>query len=68
MNNNAGNFFAHDPYGFEKYLVKVESGKGSMSGAAMLPHELVAQIIARALRNTGFLTIPAVVEARNALA
>ena len=84
MNNNAGNFFAHDPYGFEKYLVKVESGKGSMSGAAMLPHELVAQIIA--LKNKEAVsagggrrkggikkkkkisTIPAVVEARKALA
>jgi hypothetical protein len=72
MNNNGGHFFAHDPKGFEKYLVKVESGKGSISGAAMLPHELVAQIIALDTYSVGgtkrFSTIPAVIEARKALA
>ena len=84
MNNNGGHFFARDPYGFEKYLVKVESGKGSISGATMLPHELVAQIIAlknkdtvsaggrkkkgEKKKKTRFSTIPAVVEARKALA
>ena len=81
MNNSAGHFFAHDPDGFEKYLVKVESGKGSISGAAMLPHELVAQIIAlrrnddhggSAGRKKGkklkISAIPAVVEAKKALA
>ena len=88
MNNNGGHFFARDPYGFEKYLVKVESGKGSISGATMLPHELVAQIIAlkeKDVVSTGgyggkkkrkekgekkkkYSTIPAVVEARKALA
>jgi hypothetical protein len=76
MNNNGGHFFAHDPKGFEKYLVKVESGKGSISGAAILPHELVAQIIAlknkfaggkKGKKSKKKLTIPAVVEARKAL-
>ena len=74
MNNNSGQFFAHDPKGFEKYLVRVESGKSSISGAAMLPHELVAQIIAvnsgptDGRRSKKISTIPAVVEARKALA
>jgi hypothetical protein len=80
MNNNGGHFFARDPDGFEKYLVKVESGKSSMSGAAMLPHELVAQILAlnnilgfshggkMGKSSIKFSTIPAVVEAKKALA
>ena len=80
MNNNSGHFFVRDPKGFEKYLLKVETGKGSISGAAMLPHELVAQILA--LKNTDRVfaggkkgkkskkisSIPSVVEARKALA
>ena len=80
MNNNGGHFFARDPKGFELYLVKVETGKGSISGAAMLPHELVAQIIAlegtdrsfarrkEGKNLTNFSTITAVVQAREALA
>ena len=75
MNNNNGHFSTHDPEGFEKYLLKVESGKGSISGAAMLPHELVAQIIAleyigmvSARRRRILPTVPAVIEARKVLA
>ena len=80
MNNNGGHFFTHDPKGFEKYLLRVESGKGSISGATMLPHELVAQIIAlkstervfaggkKGKKSSKFSTIPAVVEAKKALA
>ena len=81
MNNNSGHFFTRDPDGFEKYLLKVESGKGSISGAAMLPHELVAQIIALSMigvpqvsfggkkgKDLKVPTIPAVVEAKKALA
>ena len=79
MNNNSGHFFTRDPKGFEKYLVKVESGKGSISGAAMLPHELVAQIIAlnkddkvsaggKKGKKVKISTIPAVVEAKKAMA
>ena len=75
MNNNSAHFFNHDPEGFEKYLLKVESGKGSISGATMPPHELVAQIFAlNHNESTGgnrrlkkYSTIPAVVEARKAL-
>ena len=43
MNNNGCHFIAHDPYGFEKFLLKVEFGKGSISGMAMLPQELVTK-------------------------
>jgi len=46
MNQNSSHFLSHDPKGFEQYIVKVETGKKSISGATMLPHELVAQIIA----------------------
>lgn len=76
MNNNRGNFYNHDPQGFEKYLIKVETGKKSISGAAMLPHELVAQIITLDKsdgavckgKKSKLVTIPAVVEARKSLA
>ena len=72
MNNNGGHFSARDPEGFEKYLLKVESGKSSISGAAMLPHELVAQLLALEISvRSGmerFSATPAVIEARKALA
>lgn len=45
MNNNMGNFYAHDPEGFEKYLTAVEDGKKKISGATLLPHVLVQQAI-----------------------
>jgi hypothetical protein len=45
MNNNMDNFYAHDPEGFEKYLTAVEGGKKKISGATLMPHELVRQAI-----------------------
>ncbi|KAH7922325.1 hypothetical protein BV22DRAFT_1017531 [Leucogyrophana mollusca] len=36
-------FFAHDPERFVAYLTDVESGKTQISGATLLPHELVRQ-------------------------
>ena len=39
MNNNGGHFYTRDLKGFEKYLVKVKSGKNSI-GVTMLPLEL----------------------------
>ena len=69
MNKNRTVFFSHDPNGFEKYMVKVESGRKPISGAAMLPHELVAQIMALKSRTESkFSKMPAVVEVRKALA
>lgn len=46
MKNNKDHFFKHDPSGFEKYLVDVESGRKTISGATLLPHELVAGAMA----------------------
>ncbi|KAF8805204.1 hypothetical protein BYT27DRAFT_7234324 [Phlegmacium glaucopus] len=76
MNNNSSHFYSHDPKGFEQYIVKVETGKKSISGATMLPHELVAQILAlkngvssggRGKKTKKLSTIPAVIEARKTL-
>ncbi|KAI0040289.1 hypothetical protein FA95DRAFT_1566528 [Auriscalpium vulgare] len=41
MQNNSVHFFRHDPERFGKYLEDVESGKQSISGATLMPHELV---------------------------
>ncbi|KAG5642519.1 hypothetical protein DXG03_002620 [Asterophora parasitica] len=46
MKNNMERFFEHDPRGFQAYLAKVESGKKTISGATLFPHELVTQALA----------------------
>jgi len=46
MQNNMDKFFHHDPDGFQAYLISVEQGKKTISGATLLPHELVAQAVA----------------------
>ena len=53
MRNNQEHFMRHDPDGFEKYLTAVESGKKTISGATLLPHELVAQALNLARPPTG---------------
>ncbi|KAK1236294.1 hypothetical protein PQX77_000455 [Marasmius sp. AFHP31] len=45
MNRNMAHFFRHDPDGFEKYLLDVESGKKQISGATLLPDELASKAI-----------------------
>ncbi|KAF9525012.1 hypothetical protein CPB83DRAFT_860409 [Crepidotus variabilis] len=45
MKNNTERFFKHDSEGFQNYLISVEQGKKKISGATLLPHELVAQVI-----------------------
>lgn len=45
MQTNTPHFFKHDPEGFEAYLTSVENNKGSISGATLMPHELVTQIL-----------------------
>ncbi|PPQ64178.1 hypothetical protein CVT24_008553 [Panaeolus cyanescens] len=45
MKNNVDRFMKHDPEGFEKYLLSVESGKKGISGATLMPHELVAEVM-----------------------
>ncbi|KAF8911678.1 hypothetical protein CPB84DRAFT_1743043 [Gymnopilus junonius] len=41
MQNNTEHFFKHDSEGFEAYLTSVENNKRSISGATLLPHELI---------------------------
>ena len=63
MNNNKENFYTHDPEGFEEYLTAVEGGTRKISGATLMPHELVRQAIElrgspfEGLRRTKKLTI-----------
>lgn len=45
MKNNTERFFQHDPEGFEKYLISVEEGRRTISGATLLPHELVTKAL-----------------------
>ena len=43
MDKNKENFFKHDADRFVSYLTDVESGNKQISGATLLPHELVRQ-------------------------
>jgi hypothetical protein len=43
MKNNTDSFFKHDPDWFQRYLIQVESGRKKISGATLLPHELIAE-------------------------
>ncbi|KAL0572466.1 hypothetical protein V5O48_009506 [Marasmius crinis-equi] len=45
MQRNMEHFYRHDPTGFEKYLIDVESGKQHISGATLLPHTLALKAI-----------------------
>ncbi|ESK92348.1 hypothetical protein Moror_4633 [Moniliophthora roreri MCA 2997] len=45
MQRHTEQFFTHDPEGFEKYLVAVEQGKKQISGATLMPHELVQKAV-----------------------
>ena len=45
MKNNSEAFYKHDPTGFEAYLVGVEQGKKTISGAVLFPHELVGEAV-----------------------
>ncbi|KAJ8474006.1 hypothetical protein ONZ45_g16092 [Pleurotus djamor] len=40
---NKERFFMHDEDGFEKYLIRVQEGKSKISGATLMPHELIAE-------------------------
>lgn len=44
MKNNTPHFFKYDQNRFEEYLTSVEDNKRSISGATLLPHELVSQV------------------------
>ncbi|KAF4598907.1 hypothetical protein EYR38_007319 [Pleurotus pulmonarius] len=45
MLRHKDNFFAHDPQGFESYLLRVQEGKSKISGATLMPHEIVAELV-----------------------
>ncbi|KAG2062726.1 hypothetical protein BDR04DRAFT_1235663, partial [Suillus decipiens] len=46
MDKNKEHFFNHDPDRFVSYLTDVESGTKQISGATLLPHDLVMQAAA----------------------
>ncbi|KZV75758.1 hypothetical protein PENSPDRAFT_599378 [Peniophora sp. CONT] len=46
MAANSKHFTAHDPDRFTAYLTQVESGKSKISGATLMPHELLAKALA----------------------
>ncbi|KAF9053711.1 hypothetical protein BDZ89DRAFT_938738 [Hymenopellis radicata] len=45
MKKNNEHFFKHDPDGFQKYMVDVESGKKTISGATLMPNEILAEVV-----------------------
>lgn len=45
MQANMERFFTHDPIGFEKFLEGVESGKKKISGATLMPHQLLKDLL-----------------------
>ncbi|KAF5388840.1 hypothetical protein D9757_005607 [Collybiopsis confluens] len=45
MKSNMEHFFKHDPDRFQQYLVDVESGKKTISGATLLPHQIVTEVV-----------------------
>ncbi|CAK9781457.1 hypothetical protein CC85DRAFT_325756 [Cutaneotrichosporon oleaginosum] len=45
MARNENNFLEHDPVGFEAYLLAVASGKKTIAGASMIPHELLLKAL-----------------------
>lgn len=47
MLRHKDNFFTHDSNGFENYLLRVREGKSKISGATLMPHEVVAQLVFR---------------------
>ncbi|KAJ2932539.1 hypothetical protein H1R20_g4568, partial [Candolleomyces eurysporus] len=65
MKNNNEHFYKHDPEGFEKYLLDVESGKKQISGATLFPHEIIAQILESSnAKNTNATTVQQKVKAK----
>ncbi|KAJ7500326.1 hypothetical protein B0H11DRAFT_2155591 [Mycena galericulata] len=47
MKNNKEHFYEHDPEGFQKYLISVEKGQRTISGATLLPHQIIKEISAQ---------------------
>ncbi|KAJ7218268.1 hypothetical protein B0H12DRAFT_1031955 [Mycena haematopus] len=68
MKNNKEHFFTHDPDGFQKYLISVEKGKRTISGATLLPHELVAEVYELSRGYVGLTKFPELMKHRAELA
>lgn len=49
MKRNTELFFKHDPDRFQQYLIDVESGKKKISGATLLPHQIVIEVFQHTL-------------------
>jgi hypothetical protein len=45
MQRNVENFYLYDEYGLEQYLTNVESGKRSISGATLMPHQIIGEVV-----------------------
>ncbi|KIJ69716.1 hypothetical protein HYDPIDRAFT_78181 [Hydnomerulius pinastri MD-312] len=65
MKSNKEKFFAHDADRFLSYLTDVETGKSTISGATLLPHQLVMEAVelARGISPVSFRGKPASIAA-----
>ncbi|EPS98355.1 hypothetical protein FOMPIDRAFT_42401 [Fomitopsis schrenkii] len=52
MKQNMAHFYKNDPDGFEAFITKVESGRKKISGATLMPHEVVKQVHALKFTHT----------------
>ncbi|CAE6412739.1 unnamed protein product [Rhizoctonia solani] len=53
MKKNKGNFFKHDEKRLTNYLADVAMGKSKISGATLLPHELLIEALKASRAETG---------------
>ncbi|WVR08914.1 hypothetical protein IAU60_005973 [Kwoniella sp. DSM 27419] len=44
MARNGTHFFEHDPKGFDAYLERVKAGRSTISGASLMPHEIMFEV------------------------
>ena len=44
MKRNMTHFYKHDPEGFEAFITQVEDGRKKISGATLMPHEIVRAV------------------------
>lgn len=69
---NKKHFIRHDLEGFQDYLIDVQKGKKKLSGATMMPHELVAEsvILSKDLEgaNTKYANFPKLAESQKKMA
>lgn len=68
MKNNSEMFFKHDPEGFQDYMIDVESGKKTISGATLMPNEILHQIVRSSSHYGEFTKYPKLAEFRKTIA